>query len=529
MRPTVVLTAVLFAAVAAQCVRASWIPSFRTCGPRPAVPASKVPLPATLVADIVAHLRNATLGPCTPGAHSPSATALSGGFVLQGQWYPITEGCSDKAAPAVKPSLHDTIFRLGSMSKTFVAEGALKAVRDGKIASLDDELRKYFPRFAVHNPFDDTAPTVRQMVSQLAGMASEPPCAGLPECLVDTATVLARVRATGELIFAPNSRPSYSNLAFGIIGNLLPRLWEPAQTDDAKAFPALLKNITAPLGMHDTGLNFTAAVRARMAVEYSRAGTAAPFTRLGFENPSGGIYSTGADMLRWVQHFLDDWAASPDRKQTLMPCYLNPDGQSGFGMPWEIVSSNGYLLRTKAGALDGVSTVIGLVPELAFGFALLWNGAGFDSTLAAKAVADAALPTIMRAFAATNAAKFPAVPVGFADAFVGNYSAGPGVFLTVDVPTPSPKWSDGNPVVYLSIAAYGMSFPLRPGQRARPPPASWNVSATFQVDAQLDALPCFGTEISNYGNWVYFSHTADGGAALFMPGVEWAHFPKVVV
>ena len=49
---------------------------------------------------------------------------------------------------------------------------------------------------------------------------------------------------------------------------------------------------------------------------------------------------------------------------TLNTVYVNPDGLSGFGTPWEIAFVGNYTVRTKGGNVDGYSALFSFIPEL---------------------------------------------------------------------------------------------------------------------------------------------------------------------
>lgn len=44
--------------------------------------------------------------------------------------------------------------------------------------------------------------------------------------------------------------------------------------------------------------------------------------------------------------------------------YVNPDGLTGFGTPWEIAFIGNYTVRTKGGNVDGYSALFSFIPEL---------------------------------------------------------------------------------------------------------------------------------------------------------------------
>ena len=55
------------------------------------------------------------------------------------------------------PVEHNTLFRVGSITKTFVALGIMKLVEDGKL-SLQDKLSEIIPEIRIENPWESTEP-----------------------------------------------------------------------------------------------------------------------------------------------------------------------------------------------------------------------------------------------------------------------------------------------------------------------------------------------------------------------------------
>lgn len=60
--------------------------------------------------------------------------------------------------------------------------------------------------------------------------------------------------------------------------------------------------ILDPLGMKNSGFNYTSDVLARMAVGYY-FGQPAPFLNVGWDMPSGGMYSTTEDFTHLMKLF----------------------------------------------------------------------------------------------------------------------------------------------------------------------------------------------------------------------------------
>ena len=61
----------------------------------------------------------------------------------------------------------NTIYRIGSVTKIFPVLLLFKLYEQGVIASVDDQLNKYVPDFAIKNPFSKDNVTFRQLANQV--------------------------------------------------------------------------------------------------------------------------------------------------------------------------------------------------------------------------------------------------------------------------------------------------------------------------------------------------------------------------
>jgi CubicO group peptidase (beta-lactamase class C family) len=87
-------------------------------------------------------------------------------------------GCTNRSANVKVTG--DTLFHVGSISKSFTALGALKAVAQNLIA-LDDPLKKYLPWFFVNSRFGTAAfeqITIRHLLAHHSGLGTWSPLRG---------------------------------------------------------------------------------------------------------------------------------------------------------------------------------------------------------------------------------------------------------------------------------------------------------------------------------------------------------------
>eukprot|EP01138_Halocafeteria_seosinensis_P005079 gb/GECG01005192.1/.p1 GENE.gb/GECG01005192.1/~~gb/GECG01005192.1/.p1 ORF type:complete len:529 (+),score=47.04 gb/GECG01005192.1/:1-1587(+) len=492
-------------------------PPLPTCPPTPPLPPRDaiVPLNDTILSEIKSFLVDNTVGPCTEGAHSPSSTGLSAAIVVGGHVRYLNSGCVSKDKPNTAPT-NETIYRLASVTKLFAVETALQAVRDGKLASLDDELKEYFPDFYINNPFGSSQPTFRQMMSQLSGTPLEGPCDSAA-CEISTEKILPRIAKHSRLMMPPWSYPSYSNLGYSIFGNLIAeRLYNMSWGD------FVAEKLTKQLGMDSTGLNYTSSVLSRMPTFYLQDGSVAPFQPLGWGNPSGGMYSTSADMATWILHTLGEWRQEDSngqfRRNMLRQIHENPDAETGFGAPWEIYRSGSYLLRTKSGGLPGLTSFIAMIPELDFGFVFLWNGVVLGADDAGRALGNYLGQILKDQYTQYQTENFPAPSNKFLSEYIGVYS-GMGLKAVVNA-TEDP--SLGNQLVaHVDAGPFGEL-------KLRPMPSESD-QFVFRIFYRRDRSACMAGETASHaGEWVFFKTIDNGTKAFSVPGIRyWVNFTAI--
>ena len=489
-------------------------PPLPKCESTPQVPPrSEIqPFNESYMKELTEYLVQTTLGPCEKGAHTPSSTALSGAFILGGKIQPLNFGCVSKEKPETPPT-EKSVYRLASVSKTFAVETILQAFWDGKISSLDDEIRKYFPDFYIVNPFGTGQPTFRQMMSQLSGIPREGPCS---YCDITTEEMLERISQYNRLMMKPWTHPSYSNLAYSICAKLISeRLYDEPWGN------YLIKHIASPLNMNCTGTNYTSEILSKMVTNYLLNGKEARFVDLGWLDPSGGVYSTSEDMSLWVLHYLNEWKdATPLgelRRNTMLQAFENPGGYTGIGYPFEIFSSNGYLVRTKSGDLPGLTSFIAMIPELDFGLVLLWNGAGIGTISVARSILDSVIPVLTEQYSTYQSYHFPPVSDSFVKRYTGLYNA-PGI--TVAVNTTTVSILNNTRIAYVDLGELG-TVPLQPVN-------STGDSYDFRVYVDRSANPCLLWELqADVGEWVHFWTLGDGTKMFSFPGIMFTNFTYV--
>ncbi|MDH4270552.1 MAG: beta-lactamase family protein [Candidatus Aminicenantes bacterium] len=206
-----------------------------------------------------------------------------------------------------RPDKPDTIFSVGSVSKTVTLAAFMRLWEQGKCA-LDDDINRYLS-FPVRNPrFPDKPVTIRMLLSFTSGIfdvdfqagqnrlsflaenrdSKTPAEEALREFLVPGGKYYSD---QNYLESAPGERYAYSNSSYSLIGCVIERLsgrpfWEYCR-----------ENIFIPLRMNDSSWRLADLDRDRFAYEYvkesGRMKKAEPSTWPGYMD--GGLQTTTKD------------------------------------------------------------------------------------------------------------------------------------------------------------------------------------------------------------------------------------------
>ena len=243
----------------------------------------------------------------------------------------------------------DTQYMIGSITKTFTAV-LIMQLRDAGRLSLDDPLRSWL----AETKHGDV--TVRQILAHSSGLQREP-AGHVWESLEapDTEAFLVGLEGA-ERVLAPHFVFHYSNLAYGLLGQVVERLhggsWETCVTE----------RILEPLGMTRTGLQ-PAPDRAIGYQVDPFAGTATeePVLDLKATAPVGGLWSTVADMARYAAFVADpdpDVLSRDSIDEMCRPLVMvDPDGWTGaYGLGFDMARRGERIYVGHGGAMPGYLT-----------------------------------------------------------------------------------------------------------------------------------------------------------------------------
>jgi CubicO group peptidase (beta-lactamase class C family) len=197
------------------------------------------------------------------------------------------------------PLAADSVFRIGSVTKTFTAVLVMQA-RDDGLLDLDDPLSAHLD-VPAHGDM-----TVRRLLSHTAGLQREPYGDMWDTLLAPDVDGLLADLGRAERVLGTNRRFHYSNLGMALLGQAVARLRGGTWAE------VLAERILAPLGLAATGAEpGPRAVVGHLVDAYSDAARPEPRLDCGAIAPAAQLWSTAADMARWAAFLADPAAVDP--------------------------------------------------------------------------------------------------------------------------------------------------------------------------------------------------------------------------
>jgi CubicO group peptidase (beta-lactamase class C family) len=242
----------------------------------------------------------------------------------------------------------ETVFRIASITKPFVATLAMTLVQDGLLA-LDEP-----------PPGTQARATVRQLLGNVGGLKSE--WNDRPD-FGEGDDALARLAALEppRLPFGPGELFSYANSGFWLVGAACAAV---AGTTFEEAMQA---RVLEPLALEAT--TFEAAVRATGHVSGEPVADVYPRAR----RASGGLWSTVGDLLRLARHHLGGPGPLTDESRAEMQRPLSSGPGFGYGLGWFLGSRGGSRSVEHPGSAFGFQSRLVLLPDEGWALAALAN------------------------------------------------------------------------------------------------------------------------------------------------------------
>lgn len=368
----------LLAATAAGCANRA------TEGADPAAstpPPRETPLPVGLARDASPQFRAVTeaLVAAMRSARIPGAAL---GILSGGREEHATVGLASLSSR--RPVTPETLFQIGSLTKTYTATAIWRLVDDGDL-QLQEPVRRYLRGLRCSDEQTAATVTVANLLEHTAGWYGDDfietgeDSDALSRFVETRLPELPQQFRCGEFF-------SYNNAAFQLLGRIVE---VSAGTDYNDAMQQL---VFGPLGLTNTVLD-RGAVLGR---PYADGHTAMPINGRDSvavqsplwiprnADPAGGIWSTTRDVLRYARMHVEGGRPGPARRPALLkpasvramqePAVQVPGLELSMGRSWFVQDVEGLRVISHLGDTLGQHTAFVAVPERGFAFILMLNG-----------------------------------------------------------------------------------------------------------------------------------------------------------
>lgn len=258
----------------------------------------------------------------------------------------------------------NTAFRIGSISKTFVAVAAQQLAQKGKLdmnTSVSKYLESDFPKFKYDITMNNLLTHTAGFEDMISGIAVYDIRQALPLSLSVRKYMPNQVFTPGEIV-------SYSNYGIGLAAYIIERIAE----EDFYRY--VDENIFKPLGMTKTSfeLDFDDVT---ISKAYTTKGEEAREPLINFY-PEGSVISTADDMskyMMWLMDNSDNVLTAEAKHQIFNQHFTNATEFEGMGYTWNRKESNGVLYYDKKGESVNFFSRIVIYPQQKTGVFLSFN------------------------------------------------------------------------------------------------------------------------------------------------------------
>ncbi|MED3832030.1 serine hydrolase [Peribacillus frigoritolerans] len=278
------------------------------------------------------------------------------------------------------PVTKDTVFQIGSVTKTFTALAVMQQVDKGKI-KLDQDVQKYFGGLKMPNQTGKPL-TLFDMLTYTSGV-DFPDLTNItgPEYINNNNSIPMKEFFSKQMptvVRPPGEVYTYDNVGFALAGFAV----ENATNTPFSKY--MEKNIFKPLDMKSTSMSFTPDLLEKMATPYGPTGDPIPASGSGLrDTPQGGILSTAEDMSKYMIMQLQkgkfkDKEIVSKKSLDMMHAYQVFDDKTipvatiGFETPFNEFA-NGQHVVIKGGSMPGHQSLLILVPEQKTAFFMSYN------------------------------------------------------------------------------------------------------------------------------------------------------------
>jgi CubicO group peptidase (beta-lactamase class C family) len=217
------------------------------------------------------------------------------------------------------------VFKIGSVSKQFIAAGIMLLVQEGKIA-VGDKITRYL----------ETAPpawqpiTIRHLLTHTSGLVREAP--GFDPYKLQPEIDVIQTAYSVPLRFTPGEKYEYSNLGYFILAEVIHRVSGKPWGD------FLGERVFIPLKMTATRVTTLPEIVPNRAHGYAwKDGKLQNEDDWPAVRPSGAFLSTASDLAKWEAALLGDTILKDATKKEMWTRVTLNDGRTfPYGFGWQL-------------------------------------------------------------------------------------------------------------------------------------------------------------------------------------------------
>lgn len=277
------------------------------------------------------------------------------------------------------PATSLTLYRLGSISKSLTATGAMLLWQQGKI-DLDAPVQKYCPAF----PQKDVPITTRELMGHLAGIrhyksdSQDDPEIGNTKHFSNPIQAGLDFFKNDPLVSKPATEFHYSTQGYTVVGCAIEGASGGSYVD------YVTKNVLLPAGMAHTVPDDRFAIIPYRTRFYTteKSGTIrnADFLDSSYKIPGGGWLSSADDMAQFEVAMLNDRIVTRATREIMWTPLKPTDGKEDtYGLGWGTGNGSGVFDVGHSGGQQGCSTQFIIVPDKRDGIVVLINDDAADA------------------------------------------------------------------------------------------------------------------------------------------------------
>jgi CubicO group peptidase (beta-lactamase class C family) len=270
----------------------------------------------------------------------------------------------------------DTLFQIGSITKTFTGTAALRLVERGAL-DLDEPVRTYLPELRLADTDVADRVAMRHLLTHTAGWVGDyfDDLGAGDDALsrmVAAIAELSQITPLGEIW-------SYNNAAFNLAGRVLEAIEE-------RPFETLVRELVLdPLGLERTFFFADEVMTHRFAVGHvedddRETVVARPWPVGRSSNPAGGLVSTVGDLLAYTRPHLGDGTAENGERlleaesvALMRTPQVDLTETEAMGLSWMLRRRGERQTVWHGGSTNGQTALLTLVPDAGLAVAVLTN------------------------------------------------------------------------------------------------------------------------------------------------------------